>query len=122
MRRICAEIGAKAFRGGWDGALIGRTLPGYGDLSGAWQWRAGPQVLHARAMPVDLLSDEQANAYGRFAGTPSRSDLERYFFLDDKDLELVKQRRRESNRLGFGVALDTVRCRHHRVKSYVLSG
>jgi hypothetical protein len=60
-------------------------------------------------MAVDFLSDEQADAFGRFAGAPSRSDLERYFFLDDTDLELVKQRRRDGNRLGFAVALGTVR-------------
>jgi len=63
------------------------------------------------SMPVDFLDEAHVAAYGRFAGTPSRSDLERYFYLDDVDLGLVNKRRRghDAHRLGFAVALGTVR-------------
>ncbi|MDP9393795.1 MAG: DUF4158 domain-containing protein [Actinomycetota bacterium] len=60
-------------------------------------------------MPVEFLSDEQAAAYGRFNGPPSQPELERFFFLDDADRELVSRRRGEHNQLGFAVQLGTVR-------------
>ena len=60
-------------------------------------------------MPVEFLSDAQVAAYGRFAGPPSRAQLERFFFLDDANRARVRQRRRDSNRLGFAVQLGTVR-------------
>lgn len=60
-------------------------------------------------MPVEFLTDDQVAAYGRFAGSPTRAQLERSFFLNDADRELVEQRRRDHNRLGFGVQLGTVR-------------
>ncbi len=50
---------------------------------------------------VSFLSDQQLAEYGRFAGVPSRSDLERYFFLDDADLYLVNKRRPDTHRLGL---------------------
>jgi hypothetical protein len=46
-------------------------------------------------MPVEFLSDEQTAAYGRFNGAPGRAELERCFFLDDADRELVRRRRSE---------------------------
>jgi hypothetical protein len=58
---------------------------------------------------VDFLTDERAAAYGRFTGAPARAELERFFFLDDTDRALVDRRRRDSHRLGFAVALGTVR-------------
>jgi len=61
-------------------------------------------------MPVEFLSDEQAAAYGRFNGVPGRAELERCFFLDDADRELVRRRRSEQNRLGLALQLTTVRC------------
>ena len=61
------------------------------------------------AVPVEFLSDVEAAAYGRFDGGPSREELDRVFFLDDADRELVGRRRGEHNRLGFALHLTTVR-------------
>lgn len=61
-------------------------------------------------VPVDFLTDEQVATYGRFGSDLSRSDLERFFFLDDRDRDLLSNRRGDHNRLGFAVQLGTVRC------------
>jgi hypothetical protein len=34
-----------------------------------------------RRMPVEFLTDDEAAGYGRYAGVPSRADLERVFFI-----------------------------------------
>jgi hypothetical protein len=60
-------------------------------------------------VPVEFLTDAQAAAYGSFTGSLSRAQLERYFFLDDEDRQLVDQRQRDHLRLGFAVQLGTVR-------------
>jgi hypothetical protein len=60
-------------------------------------------------VPVEFLSDDQVATYGRFLGEPTRAELERFFFLDDVDRDLVAKHRGEHNRLGFAVQMGTVR-------------
>ncbi|GAA3312225.1 hypothetical protein GCM10020295_83540 [Streptomyces cinereospinus] len=60
-------------------------------------------------MPVEFLTDAQAAAYAAYDGAPSRTELERFFFLDDADRELIESKRRAHNRLGFAAQLTTVR-------------
>ena len=55
------------------------------------------------------MSDEQVAAFGRFNGVPSGPELERFFFLDDADLDLIAKRRNSHNQLGFALQLGTVR-------------
>jgi hypothetical protein len=46
-------------------------------------------------------------AYGRFDGAPSRVELDRVFFLDDADRELIDERRGAPTQLGFALQLTT---------------
>jgi Domain of unknown function (DUF4158) len=59
-------------------------------------------------MPEEFWTDDEAPAYGRFAGPPPQADLERVFFLDDEDRALVG-RRGEHMKLRFALQLVTVR-------------
>ncbi|MFI7648106.1 DUF4158 domain-containing protein [Micromonospora sp. NPDC049460] len=58
-------------------------------------------------MPVEFLTDKQAEAYGKFAEEPARPELERFFFLDDEDRKLIANRRGDHNRLGFELEMCT---------------
>ncbi|MFI6704526.1 Tn3 family transposase [Streptomyces sp. NPDC050509] len=60
-------------------------------------------------MPVEFLTDEQAEAYGTFAEEPTRPELERFFFLDDVDRDLIVRRRSTHHQLGFALQMCTVR-------------
>ncbi len=60
-------------------------------------------------MSIAFLSDAQVAEYGRFDGAPPRSDLERFFFLDDADRNLTGDRRGDHNRLGFMLQATTAR-------------
>ena len=46
---------------------------------------------------------------GRFVEEPTRPELERFFFLDDVDRDLIALRRTTAHQLGFAVQMCTVR-------------
>ncbi|WP_067126474.1 DUF4158 domain-containing protein [Microtetraspora malaysiensis] len=56
---------------------------------------------------MEFLTNEPA--YGSFAKVPMRLELERFFYLDDVDRDLVALRRTKSHQLGFAIQLTTVR-------------
>lgn len=56
-----------------------------------------------------FLTAKQLAACGCFDGAPSSEELERFFFLDDEDRKLIAKRRGDASRLGFALALTTVR-------------
>jgi hypothetical protein len=58
---------------------------------------------------VEFLTDEQAEAYGRFVEEQTRPELERFFYLDDVDRDLTALRRTPHQQLGFAVQMCTVR-------------
>ena len=43
-------------------------------------------------MPVEFLTDEQAGRYGRFSARPNREQLDRHFYLDERDKRLIGPR------------------------------
>jgi hypothetical protein len=71
--------------------------------------RAGAGAGYGPLVPVEFLTDEQAEAYGKFAEEPTRPELERFFFLDDVDRDLIARRRSTHHQLGFALQMCTVR-------------
>nr|WP_190344176.1 DUF4158 domain-containing protein [Streptomyces venezuelae] len=59
---------------------------------------------------MGFLTDEQAEAYGTFTEVPTRPELERFFFLDEDDRDLISLRRTDAHRLGMAVQICTVCC------------
>ncbi len=60
-------------------------------------------------MPAEFLSDEQRAAYTSFVELPTQSELEKFFFLDAFDRDVIARSRADSHRLGVAVQIATVR-------------
>ncbi|GGD06144.1 Tn3 family transposase [Enterococcus wangshanyuanii] len=60
-------------------------------------------------MPVQIMSKEQKQSFGSYAGLPSDEQLVKYFHLDDYDKSIIKTLRNDSTKIGFAVQLGTVR-------------
>lgn len=56
-------------------------------------------------MPVRFLSDEQVQAYSEFEELPSLSDLEKFFFLDAFDRNVIARSRQDAHRLGVALQI-----------------
>ena len=60
-------------------------------------------------MPVECLSQEQRDRYGRFVEEPTPAQLSQYFHLDNRDHQLISIRRGDRNQLCFALQIGTVR-------------
>ena len=80
-------------------------------LVSVWKYRpvAAGAPLRSLIVAFEYLSDEQSRRYGAFVADPSPEELERFFFLDARALELARTKRRRHNRLGWAVQWGTVR-------------
>ncbi|GGJ60098.1 DUF4158 domain-containing protein [Deinococcus roseus] len=60
-------------------------------------------------MPADFLTPEQSQRYGTYTEEPTPEQLEKFFQLDDFDLEFIQKGRLGVQRLGFALQLTTLR-------------
>ena len=60
-------------------------------------------------MPVDFLTEQQKQSYGKFSCEPNEVQLARYFLIDENDRAFLSERRGEANKFGVALQLTSVR-------------
>jgi hypothetical protein len=60
-------------------------------------------------MPVNFLTQEQKDKYGKFTTELKHEQLAKYFLFDDNDKMIIFKRNGKHNHLGFALQLGTVR-------------
>jgi len=60
-------------------------------------------------MSFEFLTDEHLRKYGRYHSDPTPEQLSQHFYLTHQDLQIIQERRKEANRLGFALQLCTLR-------------
>ena len=54
-------------------------------------------------MSINFLTDEKNKTYACYPDELTLEQLDKYFYIDDKDRELINACRRDYNKLGFAL-------------------
>lgn len=60
-------------------------------------------------MALNFLTKDQKKYYGKYQGESNEVKLNKFFHLDATGLELINNRRGDSNRVGFAILLTSIR-------------
>ncbi|MFT4718379.1 MAG: TnpA family transposase [Rickettsiales bacterium] len=60
-------------------------------------------------MPVNFLTQDQKESYGKFPDEIDEYDLAKYFLLDERDLEFISEKRSLQNKFGFALQIAIIR-------------
>ena len=61
------------------------------------------RTFYGIRMLIDFLTDEQYQSYAKYPTILTQDQLDKYFYVDDKDKELIDTCRRDYNKLGYAL-------------------